>query len=384
MSPSDLYARLAAAGQRSHPETSPPWSATAVPVMLYGAGGIGRDVSRALTARGIAVRCFLDAHAAPDARLDGLPVRRPDDPGWDAATRESAPVIVTIFNRDTDVGAIQAHLQETGWTNVVPFLQFYQDYAKEMGDRYWLTDLNFYTGRSPQLRAAAGLWADERSRDLYDAVLRYRLEGDVYQLPAPELDSEYLPTGVPPWRTPWRFVDCGAYDGDTLEELRQRGIKMEAVAAFEPDLDNVRRLSARLALLSADDPDGPEVLLWPCAVYSNTTQLRFASGRGTGSGLSAAGTDVVQTVTLDEVLPNFRPTLVKMDIEGAEHEALLGAQEMIRRHRPGLAVCVYHRPEHLWQIPLLIRSWDLGYRFYLRLHRYSAFELVLYAHPDTN
>ena len=68
-----------------------------------------------------------------------------------------------------------------------------------------------------------------------------------------------------------------------------------------------------------------------------------------------------------------------MDIEGSEYEALLGAKDTIYSSKPNLAICLYHKPNDLYEIPLLINSWNLGYKFYLRMHSYSAFDLVLYA-----
>ena len=71
-----------------------------------------------------------------------------------------------------------------------------------------------------------------------------------------------------------------------------------------------------------------------------------------------------------------------MDIEGAEFGALWGARKTIARHRPALAICLYHRPEHLWQIPLLVNEWYGGRaRLFLRAHCYNGFELVLYVFP---
>ena len=74
--------------------------------------------------------------------------------------------------------------------------------------------------------------------------------------------------------------------------------------------------------------------------------------------------------------------VIKMDVEGAELSALLGAKETIRDSRPGLAICLYHRPEHLWQIPLLLKQWDPRYEFALRLYRHAGFDLVMYARPS--
>ena len=82
------------------------------------------------------------------------------------------------------------------------------------------------------------------------------------------------------------------------------------------------------------------------------------------------------------MLPSAAVTDLKMDIEGAELDALHGAERTIRRTRPRLAICVYHRAEHLWEIPLFVRDLGLGYDFYLRsLGRYG-FDVVMYAVPQ--
>ena len=378
MTPQDLYGELASGSGPTRPPVD--LLAGAGSVVLYGAGNMGREVLRLLTSQGRNVRCFLDRNARPGDQVEGVPVYPPDDPACDEAARRETPVIVTIFNPDVAMPALRQQLRGLGWRNVMLFVEFHRRFAAELGDRFWLTALDFYRGLEGPLRAAADLWSDRQSREIYDAVLRYRLEADPARLPAPDLDHQYFPPDVPAWERPCRFVDCGAFDGDTLAHLQRTGFALEAVAAFEPDADNLRRLSGQMASLAAA-PAGPEALLWPCAVAAATARLRFDSGRGAASGLSTAGQEFVQAVALDEALAGFRPTLIKMDIEGAEHGALLGARGLIERHRPGLAICVYHRPQDLWEIPRLVQSWNLGYRFYLRAHRHNGFDLVLYAVP---
>jgi FkbM family methyltransferase len=192
--------------------------------------------------------------------------------------------------------------------------------------------------------------------------------------------TQYFPPDIPKWKTPMRFIDCGAFDGDTLLNLSKTGLPVEAIAAFEPDLENFAQLSRFVS--SNRTTLAKDIGLWPCGVYSQTKKLGFSSDKSASSHLSLNANEVIQCVSLDETIPGFRPTLIKMDIEGAEYEALLGAQNMICKSRPGLAICLYHRPEHLWQIPILIQEWSLGYKFYLRSHSFSGFDLVMYAVPN--
>lgn len=68
-----------------------------------------------------------------------------------------------------------------------------------------------------------------------------------------------------------------------------------------------------------------------------------------------------------------------MDIEGAELPALHGALKIIKRDKPTLAICVYHKREDLITIPQYIKKIVPEYKLYLRVHYAYASELVLYA-----
>ena len=84
---------------------------------------------------------------------------------------------------------------------------------------------------------------------------------------------------------------------------------------------------------------------------------------------------------MDELVAGFAPTFVKLDIEGAEPDALAGARETIRAHAPVVAVCVYHRQDHLWRLPLMLRDMRDDYAFFLRPHNEEGWDLVCYAVP---
>jgi hypothetical protein len=115
------------------------------------------------------------------------------------------------------------------------------------------------------------------------------------------------------------------------------------------------------------------------AVHSQRQTLRFESASGAGSTISQGGDIEVQADRLDDVVGDLCPTFIKMDIEGAEPDAIRGAGNIVRSNEPTLAVCLYHEREHLWKIPTLIRSINGNYRLYLRRHSDESWETVCYA-----
>jgi len=147
------------------------------------------------------------------------------------------------------------------------------------------------------------------------------------------------------------------------------------IRAFEPDPKNFAKLEAFVATL----PPG-HVVTHPHAIGSRRETVRFS---GTGNEAAAVGTGEleVQAVPLDEVLADCTPTYIKMDVEGSELDGLTGARRILAEHAPALAICVYHRQDHLWKVPLEVRKHSEEYAFFLRPHLLEVWDLVMYAVP---
>jgi len=92
----------------------------------------------------------------------------------------------------------------------------------------------------------------------------------------------------------------------------------------------------------------------------------------------------VQASCLDNLIPGTASiNYIKMDIEGAELNALQGAHQIIKRSTPHLAICIYHKPKDLWEIGLWIHQNFSGkYSFYIRTYAEQTFETVLYCVPN--
>lgn len=182
-------------------------------------------------------------------------------------------------------------------------------------------------------------------------------------------DLEYLEYG-----NTERFVDCGVLDGETsLNFLEICGSQVKKIWMFEPDKKNIQKVKKNFECKEVDY----EVI--EKGVWSSATTLRFNSLGNGCAGIDENGNDYIETIRMDDVLANCQPTFIKMDVEGAELEALKGAEQIIKSCRPKLAISVYHKLEDIDEIPKLLLSYHPDYRFYLRHYSLTNSETILYA-----
>lgn len=343
------------------------------PVLIYGAGVKGLQIAALLQELGYPVLGFADRRGGPTLVHGGLPVRTLEH--WTHGLDPAAlTLVVAIHNHQVAVGELLADLDARGFCHLVTPVELHTRFADRLPAHYWLTSTAYYQAKTVEFAFLRGFFSDPASQALLERIVEFRLTGNYGCLPAPDRTGQYCPTDLPPWPAPLRLIDCGAFDGDTLRQFAQRGYRFEAIAAFEPDLAHFSALARMAAAF------GPATC-FPCGVDATTRVANFMASGDMASQISTAGDTTITCVAIDEALPGFAPTLLKMDVEGAELAALHGAEQTIRSHRPGLAISLYHRPADLWEIPQLLDRWHLNYDFHLRCHGHNTFDLVLYGRP---
>jgi FkbM family methyltransferase len=343
-------------------------------VWIFGCGQFARALRHALESLAVPIKGFLTS-AGFATVVDGVAVTPISDV---VLSGDRDEVWIGVFNHhpNANLEKIFKLCRSVGFTRVLLPTQYYEAVAEEMGWRYWLTRRGDYQAHAAELATALSVMADEQSRDLFMSLLAYRL-GRLREIPAaPVADLHYFPSfmveSVAQRGRPVSLVDGGAYDGDTISTALLN-IPLESAFAFEPDLKNYTALTRRASTLAIP------ITCIPCGLSSETRSIRFASGHGEASAISATGDEVIQVVSLDECLPQTRVDYIKLDVEGHEMPALRGAIQTIRRHRPALAIAGYHRASDLWSIPNFIADLDLGYSIRLRIHTENSFETVFYA-----
>jgi FkbM family methyltransferase len=171
------------------------------------------------------------------------------------------------------------------------------------------------------------------------------------------------------------FVDVGGFDGMTSIGFLDwcKNSKEKSIYVFEPDSDNIEKCHNNLSKYT----DNYKIIDKGC--WSTEDTLKFKAQGNGASSIDTTGENEVKVTTLDKELQDKKVTFIKMDIEGAEVEALKGAKNIIEKNKPKLAISIYHKPEDIWEIPKIIMQYCPEYRFWLRHYSLTSAETVLYA-----
>jgi FkbM family methyltransferase len=351
-------------------------------VLVYGTGGFAKSVANNSIKIGYEVVGFVDhVNVHLPVILNNLEYEvfdsqdLPDSGSYDA-------ILLGIGNGYADLNNIyQELLRHTTKDSIYSPVEFSYLCGRNgiNLDCYWMqSESDFYGEYSREIIETLKIFEDDQSRSLFLQILKYREFGELSDLPHPDLNSEqYLPTGLSTPPKNLRMLDLGACKGENLEFFLNRGHIVDFASFFEPDYSNFVFLAEKLRALKIQNS-----LVLPLAAWDETKLLSFEASSDTSSHLVEAGDSFIQAVNLSDFLATTSVNYIKMDIEGAEYEALLGLEPIIKRDCPHLAISVYHKPDDMWKIGLWLHSkFGNEYTFHLRVYNFQTFDTLLYAIP---
>ncbi len=247
-----------------------------------------------------------------------------------------------------------------------------------------LFDIAFYEANKEKISAVELLLADERSKEVYNSVINYKLSGDIKHLRNTHSDFSEVYRDILHAEVFEYIADLGAYNGDTLREIKPYAQSLRGAIAFEPDRRNHRKLCEY-----AENEPAFKIEALQKAAWSRAETLIFdGSGNRNSTLISADALPVtkgakcveVEADSLDNSLYGEGVDYIKYDVEGSEREALEGSHKTIKRHLPALLISLYHRSEDIFELPLLIHEKYPDYKLYIRRREYiPAWDTVLVA-----
>jgi|GEM_PF-6722176 len=335
------------------------------PVVIYGTGNAGRAAYEIYAQYNVVAFCT-SCPSEGENTLYGLPIISPAEIPSDAIV-----YIASMYAHE-----ISCTLRKLGivtYKDVTPTIKSLFTFGV---NRSYFSS-SFLDKNKTNINYVRELLSDDTSKSVFDSVIGYRRTLDPFIL---------KPSDFPQYCHPaLHYVPCsnvvigGAYDGDTIEILREAYKHKIFIHAFEPDSFNFCRLFNKFK----GDVD---IKMYAFGLWREIDVLQFFSSEAPSQCTfkKHAKDNSMMNVTampLDAILPSTKVDMVTLDIEGAETEALLGMSKIISTHRPSLAVSVYHLPDDLWRIPTLLSSLCPDYNFYLGHHSFSVFDTVFYASP---
>ncbi len=235
----------------------------------------------------------------------------------------------------------------------------------------------FFRENKDKVKKVIEMLGDEQSKDCYKRMIKFRCTYNHKILPVNSYRSQYFDNPYFTYNHGEVFIDCGAFDRDTIQKFKKKIAKQgkvyKRIIAVESDKRN------RLNLVRIH----PDVMLVADGAWDQNTYLNFSAGNGEDCRIQSSesneqSVEIIQAYALDEISECTEATFVKMDIEGAEQHALMGLQKTIRSNQPKMAISIYHSDADMVEIPLMIKRINPSYRFYVMQHTNTAYETVLY------
>lgn len=219
---------------------------------------------------------------------------------------------------------------------------------------------------------------DEKSKQTFINLLNYKMTYKQQYTEEILEPVQYLDEKIYKLQKNYTFVDAGSYIGDTVQTLLRYGQKPNKIICIEPIKQNVDKLEKYIKQNNINCVD-----IYGCAVSNYKGETYFECENSMAARVSETEGKLVKCDSIDNIcLGKYsKIDVIKMDIEGAEIVALEGAKQVIKRDMPVLAICVYHREDDFYTIPMLIKKIYPEYKLYFRHYELSDEETVCYAVP---
>lgn len=315
------------------------------PIVIYGMGDGCDKILAVCKSRGIAVSgIFASDEYVRDKIIHGFPLT-----SYAKAKETFGDMIVLlafgVFRRDLMEKIIALSEKEELYAPEVPLFGG------------GLFDEAYYHENREKIVEVEQMLSDDLSKKVFSALIEYKLTGKIAPLLSCETEKTEDLCQLIPYQKGDVYADLGAYDGDTVLEWAELHPDHGEIFAMEPNPKTYAKLCENTKKIRQFHP-------LPFAAWNRNEPLTFNGKSGRSAAVSEEGKISVDGRRIDSLTD--RVHFIKFDVEGAEKEAIEGAEQLIREQAPALCISAYHRTEDLFAIPLQVKKIQPKYKVYLR------------------
>ena len=311
--------------------------------------------------------------------------------GHELYSADPGPVLIGVFNHRDDPIEIVEFLESLGITDVVSPATIVNSFQNKDFNKYYLNgDLAIQPHLREDLEFVQNNLFDDESRLILEGFVSYQTTGDLRKIKrSSDVSQQYLGKTLPAeFRYKWmnnelRWLDVGAFDGDTVRGIYHEGRNSESdrFLCIEPDHINFQKLLMTVQELKV------QAGLLNVAVGAEAGEIQFThegtlSAHQNNQSSKSKKLGLVSVLTIDQICKDFKPSHIKMDIEGAEMSALVGAKGTLVSSRPKLAISLYHLPYDVTRIPIFLMTLLENYVWFIRCYGAHGYDTILYGMPS--
>ncbi len=255
----------------------------------------------------------------------------------------------------------------------VSYLSFYRYSLFALEEPPFIIDFkNDFSNNKDKYIKTFDLLADEKSKEIFVKVINFKISFDYDFMDGftNNHEEQYFDKEIIPNINHIHFIDAGAYVGDTLPYIIKNFPDFEKIYCIEPNI-----LHINIAKRNFSMHNNIEFIHCGLGSKKQINPMSENMQNNCAHDYQAGNID-----SLDNLIKG-KVDFIKLDIEGAEQDAIDGAKSIISTQTPILAICVYHKAEDWYKIPNKVLEINPHYKIYLRHYMEGIYETVMYFIP---
>jgi len=268
---------------------------------------------------------------------------------------------------------VKNKLDDLGYTHL-SYLAFFKYSKLDLAEPPFIIDFKEdFLHNKEKYENLYTLLADERSKMVFEKLINFKIsfDFDFMQGFSNNHEEQYFDKEILPTLRNITFVDGGAYVGDTVPYIIQNFPDFKKIYCIEPNT-----LHINIAKRNFSQYENIEFINCGLGINKQFSHEIQTTQNNCAHDYQASNLNSIDNMMTEKV------DFIKMDIEGAEQNAIEGAKRTISEYSPVLAICIYHKAEDWYKVPQKVLRINSNYKIYLRHYMEGIYETVMYFIPD--